>query len=264
MQPVLLQLGPVTFYSFGVFAALAFAVGLYVTVQLARRDKLPLKHVFDYGLYVAIASLIGARLWYLLFRPDELDSFWGLFTVGGGGLALPGGAAAGAAVLIVALRRTGEPARPWLDVAAVGTAAGLAVGKLGSLLNGDGFGAASSLPWAVEFTDSLAPGSVAGEALHPVQLYGFILFAALAFGLWKLLERVRARRDWQPGSVFWAGLLGVSVIQLALEPFHSALDALTFAGDDTARVIYPVAAAVAAGSAIMLYRLRSPARRRPA
>lgn len=259
MQPVLLQLGPVTFYSFGVFAALAFAVGIFVTIRLARQDKLSLQHLFDYGLYTAIAALIGARLWYLLFRPDELDSFWQLFTVGGGGLALPGGVLAGAAALIVALRRTGEPIRPWLDVAAIGTAAGLAVGKLGSLLNGDGFGAASALPWAIEFTDSLAPGSIVGEAVHPVQLYAVLLYAALAFGLWKFHERIKTHRGWQPGSVCWAGLLGLAGIQLLLEPFHSSFDALTFAGDDTARVVYPLAALVAAGSAAMLYRSRGRA-----
>lgn len=256
MQPVLLQLGPVTFYSFGVFAAVAFGVGVYVTVRLAARDGLPRRHLFDYGLYTAIAALVGARLWYLVFRPDELDSFWQLFTVGGGGLALPGGILVGAAALAFALRRTGQPIWPWFDVAAVGVAAGLAVGKLGSFLNGDDFGAVSTLPWAVEFTDSLAPGSVVGEAVHPTQLYAAILYAILAFGLWRFHERIQSNHHQQSGSVFWAGLLGVAVIQLVLEPFHAALDALTFAGDDTARVIYPLAGLVAAGSAVMLYRLR--------
>lgn len=259
MQPVLLQFGPVTFYSFGVFAALAFGVGVYVTVRLAIRDKLSLGHLFDYGLYTAIAALVGARLWYLLFRPDELDSFWQLFTVGGGGLALPGGVAAGAAAFILAVRHTGQPVRPWLDAAAAGTVAGLAIGKLGSFLNGDGFGAASGLPWAVEFTDNLAPGSVAGEPLHPVQLYAAVLYAALAFGLWKFHGRAHVGRDWRPGSVFWAGLAGVAAIQLVLEPFHGALDALTFAGSDTARVIYPLAAVVVIGSGFMVYRSRGDA-----
>lgn len=259
MQPVLLQLGPVTFYSFGVFAAVAFAVGGYAILQLARQDKLPLRHLADYGLYTAVAALIGARLWYVLFRPDEIDSFWQLFTVGGGGLALPGGLLVGAIVLVLAIRRNGEPVWPWLDIAAIGTAAGLAVGKLGSLLNGDGFGIASSLPWAVTFTDSQAPASIAGEALHPLQLYAVILYAALAFGLWKFHERARVGqtgRQWSAGSVFWAGLLGASVIQLVLEPLHSSLDALTFVGDDTARVIFPTALTLIAVSAVVLYRLR--------
>lgn len=256
MQPVLLQLGPVTFYSFGVFAALAFAVGAYVAVRLARRDKLPLKHMLDYCLYTAVAALIGARLWYLLFRPDEIDSVWQLFTVGGGGLALPGGLLAGTIVLTLAIRRNGEPVWPWLDVIAVGTAAGLAVGKLGSLLNGDGFGTASSLPWAVTYNDSLAPASIVGEALHPLQAYGLMLYAALAFGLWKFHGRVRAGRKWTAGSVFWAGLLGVSVIQVILEPLHSPLDALAFAADDAVRVIFPTALILIAVSAAMLYRLR--------
>jgi prolipoprotein diacylglyceryl transferase len=259
MQPVLLQLGPVTFYSFGVFAALAFAAGIYVTVRLAHRDNLSLQHLFDYGMYTAIAALIGARLWYLVFRPDDAKSFWELFTVGGGGLALPGGIVAGSLALAFVVRRTKGPVLAWLDIATIGTVVGLAVAKVGSLLNGDGFGAASSLPWAIEFTDKLAPGSVAGESVHPVQLYGVILYAALAFGLWKFHERIRLQKEWRPGSVFWAGLLGVAVIQLALEPFHSALDALSFAGDQTARVIYPLAVLVAVCSAVMLYRSRGPA-----
>lgn len=261
MQPVLLQLGPVTFYSFGVFVALAFGAGAYVVWQLARRDGLPLRHLLDYCLYTAVAVLIGARLWYVLFRPDEINSFWELFTVGGGGLALPGGLLAGAAVLVLAVRRNREPVWPWLDAAAVGTAVGLAVGKVGSLLNGDGFGTVSSLPWAIKFTDSQAPASIVGQALHPLQLYALVLYAALAFGLWKLHGRVRSGRDWPAGAVFWAGILGVAAIQAFLEIWHSPLDALTFGGAGGVRVIFPTALILIVLSAAMLYRLR-PGRER--
>ncbi len=261
MQPVLLQLGPVTLYSFGVFAALAFLAGVYVTWQLAKRENLPLKHLLDYCLYVAVAVLIGARLWYVLFRPDEIDSFWQLFTVGGGGLALPGGLLAGAVVFGLAVRRNREPLWPWLDAAAVGTAVGLAVGKVGSLLNGDGFGTVSSLPWAIKFTDPQAPASIVGQALHPLQLYALVLYAALAFGLWKLWERVRSGRDWPAGTVCWAGVLGVSVIQMFLEIWHSPLDALTFGGQSGLRVIFPTTLILIVLSAAMLYR-RRPGRER--
>ncbi len=258
MQPVLLQLGPLTFYSFGIFAAVAFAVGGYVTLQLARREKLSLQHFVDYCLYVAVAVLVGARLWYVLFRPDEIHSFWQLFTVGGGGLALPGGLLAGTIVLVLALRHNREPVWRWLDVAAIGTAAGLAVGKLGSLLNGDGFGTPSGLPWAVKFTDPLAPATVVGQPLHPLQIYAAILYAGLAFGLWRLHQRLAAADDPRhpAGTTFWAGLLGVSVIQLALEPWHSALDALTFGDPGGLRVIVPTAIVLILLSLAMLYRPR--------
>lgn len=257
MQPVLFELGPLTVYSYGVFAALAFAAGIFVTYRLAQADKLATTHFLDYCIYVAIAGLVGARLWYLAFRPDEVTSFLNFFTLGGGGLAWPGGILLGSAVFVWALRRKGDPVWKWLDVVTIGAITGLAVGKFGSFLNGDGFGTASGLPWAVEYVDQFAPGAVMGEPVHPVQLYAAILLGATAYGLWRLhWDRIK-----QPGHVFWLGLGAVSLIALILEPLHASLDALTF--ENGWRVVIPTAVVLIALSSIMWIRWqRTPDTRR--
>lgn len=251
MQPVLFELGPVTVYSYGVFAAIAFAVGAYIVYLLAARDKLSRAHLLDYYLYVALAALIGARVWYVAFRPDEVTSFLNFFTVGGGGLAWPGGVLLASVVLVWALRRNHDPVWKWLDIVAIGTLAGLAVGKFGSFLNGDGFGTASGLPWAIEFKDQFAPGSIVGAPLHPVQLYASILFALTACGLWRLHYDEKSRN---PGSIFWMGLGALALISLVLEPFHSALDALTFPHGP--RVIIPTALILVAASTFVWIQTR--------
>jgi phosphatidylglycerol---prolipoprotein diacylglyceryl transferase len=253
MQPVLLELGPVTVYSYGVFAALAFAVGIYIVRWLSAVDGLSRKHFLDYCIYVAIAGLVGARLWYVAFRPDEVTSFLNFFTLGGGGLAWPGGVLLAGIVLVLALRRNKEPVWKWLDIVAIGTVAGLAVGKIGSFLNGDGFGIGSDLPWAIEYADQFAPGAVVGAPVHPIQLYAAVLFAALAY----ILLRLHRNRIKEPGHVFWLGLGGISFISLILEPLHASIDALTF--QNGWRVIIPTALILIAVSSIMWIRWqRSP------
>jgi phosphatidylglycerol---prolipoprotein diacylglyceryl transferase len=255
MRPVLLQLGPITLYSFGVFIALAFAAGGYLTLYLAKRERLTTNHFIDYFLYAALAGLIGARLWYVLFRPSEIDSFWQLFTLGGGGLALPGGLLLAITVLVLSMRRHRDPVWRWLDITAIGTLAGLTIGKIGSFLNGDSFGTATSLPWSTTFTDRLAPASIVGEPLHPLQLYAAILYAAAGLLLWYL-----HRRHGRSGLVFWAGLGLVAASQLVLEPLHAATDALIVGGGLTGlRVIIPTALVLMGLSIyVLLSRYRRP------
>lgn len=248
MQPVLLEFGPLTVYSYGVFAALAFAAGIFVTYQLAKAGGLSTKHYLDYCIYVAIAGLVGARIWYLAFRPDEADSFLNFFTLGGGGLAWPGGVLLGVTVFVWALRRKGDPVWKWLDVATIGTVVGLAVGKIGSYLNGDGFGTSSGLPWAVEYGDPFAPGAVMGGTVHPIQLYAALLLTLAAYGLW----RVHREKNQAPGYVFWLGLGAIALIALILEPWHASLDALTL--QNGWRVVVPTAIILVATSVLMLGR----------
>ena len=256
MQPVLFEFGPLTVYSYGVFAALGFAAGAYVTYRSAQHANLSTKNFVDLCLYTAVGALVGARLWYVVFRPDEVDSFWQLFTLGGGGLAWPGGVFLGTAAFIFALNRNREPIWPWLDVAAIGALVGLAVGKVGSFLNGDGFGSASGLPWAVEYTNEFSPGSVMTEPVHPVQLYAAVMLALAAFGLWWWRERAKEKP--QTGMVFWAAIAAMAGISLALEPIHATVAALAFEGGF--RAIVPTALALIALAGFAFYRLREESR----
>jgi phosphatidylglycerol:prolipoprotein diacylglycerol transferase len=246
MQPVLIELGPISLYSFGVFIALAFVGGGYVTYRLAKRAGLDTSGFIDYFLYTAVAGLVGARLWHLLFRPFEVSSVWQVFSLWGGGLAVHGGLLFGFLALWLALRRAQQPVLRWLDVTTVGVAAGLAIGKLGSFLNGDSFGVRTDLPVGVTFNNPLAPANVMGGAIHPVQLYAAVLYGVIAFLLWRRWRKRQASPERRDGGIFWLGLLLLFASQFVLEFLHASIDAM-YVGDLRVVTIVTVIGMVTSG-----------------
>lgn len=262
MQPVLLELGPISLYSFGVFIALGFAAGGFVTYRLAKQAGLPVANFIDYFLYAAVAGLIGARVWHLVFRPFEVNGFMQAFSLWGGGLAVHGGLVAALAALVFAWRRAKQPIGRWLDVTVIGTAVGLAIGKFGSFLNGDSFGIRTDLPIGVTFNNALAPANVMGGAIHPLQLYAAVLYAAVAYLLfrWWRSSRESGSVDHAPvggastlrdGTIFWRGVLLLCLVQFGLEFLHASIDAMYLGG---IRIVSLVAGIGIIVSAVVLWR----------
>ncbi|MDP9212339.1 MAG: prolipoprotein diacylglyceryl transferase, partial [bacterium] len=185
MHPVLFELGPLTVYSYGLFVVFAVVIAVAVIYRLTRQARLPVKYLADYVLYGTLAALVGARVWYLMLRPDEIGGPGSWLAIGGGRLALAGGLLAGLLVLILLIRRHRGPLWRWLDVIAIGAVLGLAAGKLGSHLNGDYLGTATGLPWGLTYSERPALAAV-GERLHPLAVYAAGLYALIAFYLYRL------------------------------------------------------------------------------
>jgi phosphatidylglycerol---prolipoprotein diacylglyceryl transferase len=83
----------------------------------------------------------------------------------------------------------------------VGFPLGLAVGRVGDLINGEHYGPASSLPWAVRHPhpDALVPSPTV--AYHDGGLYEIVLGLVLAVAVWRLRDRLR-----RPGTRLWTVL----------------------------------------------------------
>lgn len=206
MHPVLFDIGGFPVYSYGVFLFLALMTGVLVAGgELSRRGvdrgRLP-----ALAAAVAVAGLVGSRLFYVLGHLPEFRGQWsrvfdantvGLVYYGGLALALPVGAwLAG---------------RFRMPVGAVAGAFGLAlplslgIARVGCFLNGCCGGKPSGLPWAVTFPGSSTP-------VHPVQLYEALLDAAV-FAL-LLLAAARFLEGW---DLMLASLAGYALVRFLME-----------------------------------------------
>src|SRR5437868_15325814 len=81
MYPRLLELGPITVYTYGVLLAAAYLLGLKLAMVRAKTRGLDQTRVLDLGIYIIISALVGAKLLLLItdFRsfvgnPSELLS----------------------------------------------------------------------------------------------------------------------------------------------------------------------------------------------
>ena len=75
MYPRLLELGPITVYTYGVLLAAAYLLGLKLAMVRAKARKLDHTRVLDLGIYIIISALLGAKL-LLLITDWRTHHFW--------------------------------------------------------------------------------------------------------------------------------------------------------------------------------------------
>jgi phosphatidylglycerol---prolipoprotein diacylglyceryl transferase len=220
MYPRLLELGPLTVYTYGVLLAAAYLFGLKLAMVRAKSRGLDQTRILDLGIYIIISALVGAKLLLLVtdFRtfadnPRELLS-----------LARSGGVFYGGLILAVSvalwyIRRIGLPLWTTCDVFAPGIALGHVVGRLGCLFAGCCYGKPTSVPWAITFTDPFAAtnvGTPLNVPLHPTQLYEA---GAEALILLVLLATEKRGRPF-PGRTFWLYILLYSISRYVIEIYR--------------------------------------------
>lgn len=215
MHPVLITIGPVSIYTYGLFVALGFLTGILLAQKEAARLGQAPSQIGDLCFFLLIAAIVGSRLFYIAVNPgDFLQNPLEIFKIWNGGLVFYGGFIGAAVTAAVYLKKKQLPLWQTVDILAPGVAAGHVFGRMGCFAAGCCYGKACDFPWAVTFTHpmSLAPH---GIPLHPTQLYEVINNLLLFAFLWWF--RKRKRFD---GQVFWVYLLLYGVTRSLLEIFR--------------------------------------------
>ena len=188
MLPKLLSLGPFFLPTYGLLVATGVFLALLLVRRMANREGLDGEHIFDLGISIVIAGLIGAKALLVFTEPTFMDSWssaWSLLRSGG---VFYGGLIGGVLAAVFYLRKYKLPFWKTADLLAVGLPLAHAFGRLGCFAAGCCWGGACDLPWAVTFSNPDAhaiTGVPMGVPLHPTQLYeALFLFALFAFVRW--------------------------------------------------------------------------------
>ncbi len=105
MHPILLKIGPITIYTFGVMLSLGFIVGSSIAARGIREEKGDVQKFWDLCFWIFVAGIVGSRLHYVIvnigdffdacFYPEKLglteSSCAEVVMVWKGGLAFFGG-----------------------------------------------------------------------------------------------------------------------------------------------------------------------------
>ena len=156
MHPELFRIGNFPVNTYGLLMALAFVAALLVASKLAARDGLPRERVYDLGLWMLLAGLIGSKL-MLLVTESEYRQNPGLmlssdFLRSAG--VWYGGFLAAVGVGVVLMRRYGLSWWKVADVFAPGIALGQALGRQGCFAAGCCWGRPTGSWFGVHFTDA--------------------------------------------------------------------------------------------------------------
>ncbi len=215
MQPVLLSLGPVTIYSYGVMMALGFvAAGWVIRKELQSQGRDP-DLAASLVVWAAVGGLAGARL---LFIVDTWPAFvadpWTLLLTGAGFIWY-GGLLGGIAGVSLCIRRYRLPWPQTMDMVAPAIALGHGIGRIGCHLAGDGdWGPPTDLPWGVVYSEAVIGWPhPPGVAVHPTPLYEWAAYSLIFVFLWWR----RRGGGHRPGALFWVYLVLAGLARFGLE-----------------------------------------------
>ncbi|ODU20602.1 MAG: prolipoprotein diacylglyceryl transferase [Sphingomonas sp. SCN 67-18] len=218
LDPVALDLGffQIKWYSLAYIGGIM--LGWWYLLKLIAQPGAPLarRHADDMIFYATLGIILGGRAAYVLFyKPEILAHPLDVFKLWEGGMSFHGGVI-GVSLGIIWLARKHK--LDWLrihDYVACCVPFGLFFGRLANFVNGELWGRATDLPWAVVFPRA---GDV---ARHPSQLYeagleGILLFIILYMMFWKTQAR------YQPGKLVgtFLAVYGTSrfLVELVREP----------------------------------------------
>ncbi|HTG63896.1 MAG TPA: prolipoprotein diacylglyceryl transferase [Sphingomicrobium sp.] len=220
LSPVALDLGffQLRWYSLAYLAGIF--IGYWYLLKLLKQPGAPMarRHADDLVFYASLGIIFGGRLGYVLFYnlPYYLDHPIDILKLWDGGMSFHGGVI-GTSLGILYLAR--KEKLPWLrihDYVACCVPFGLFFGRLANFVNGELWGAPTTVPWAIRFVESAYGQTVLGPPRHPSQLYEAGLEGLVLFGiLWFLFWRTQAR--YQPGKLVGAFIFFYGIFRFGIE-----------------------------------------------
>ncbi len=132
---------------YGVIIGLGFLVALLIISRVAKWSDQNPDDYWDLAIYIIIFSIVGARLYYVIFAWDYYkDDLLSIFNTRNGGLAIYGGVIAGFTTLFIYSRIKKKNFFLLGDTIMFGLVFGQTMGRWGNFTNREAFG---------EYTDNL-------------------------------------------------------------------------------------------------------------
>ena len=226
VSPEIFNIGGFSVRYYGVLFALAFILGYKIEEKMFKSEGLSQKWLDKLWIYVAVATVVGARLGHCIFYD------WAYYSDHIVEMVLPvrfepefrftgyqGLASHGAAIgIIVGLwyysRKVSRKSILWvLDRAVIPIAlAGFFI-RTGNLMNSEIVGQATDMPWGFRFIHSGMPDPETPR--HPAQLYEALCYLAAFFVLMRLYWKTNAKE--KPGCLFGVFLVLVFTARFLIE-----------------------------------------------
>lgn len=209
---------------YGLAFAIGFWIGYEVVARVFKREGAPESWLGTLLIYVAVGTIVGARLGHVFFYAWDYYSqhLLEIFKIWEGGLASHGGTIGVIVAVLIFSRRVSHKSPMWTFdrlVIPVGLVGGLI--RLGNLMNHEIYGHATDAPWGFRFITNLHPWMENGAEpiyslpSHPTQLYEAICYFALfAFLMWIYWRKNAQERT---GLIFGVFLTWLFVARLVIE-----------------------------------------------
>ena len=214
IDPIALELGPVVirWYSLAYIAGILLGWRYIIILAAKAENGVERVHVDDFIIWATLGIILGGRLGYVVFynpgyfaeNPMQIFAMWK------GGMSFHGGLIGVITVTWLFVRKRGLTFLALGDMVCAAAPIGLFFGRIANFINGELFGRASDVPWAMVFPRG-------GHApRHPSQIYeagleGLLLFSVLAV----LIYRFKALD--RPGMLIGTFMMGYGFSRYLVE-----------------------------------------------
>lgn len=141
INPVVLDLGPIAIHWYGIIIAAGMLLGFYIADREAQKRGLPEGMFMDLMFYIIIFSIIGARLYYVIFQWEYYASNpIDIIMINEGGMAIHGGLIGGFLAGFIFCRVKGYSFFQIADITAPSLILGQAIGRWGNFINQEAHG----------------------------------------------------------------------------------------------------------------------------
>ncbi len=238
---------------YGIIVAFAMVAGVYLAMWTAKKTGQDPDQYFSFAVVAIVLSVIGARVYYVIFSWDYYAAHpLEIFDIRGGGLAIYGGVITGISSAVIYAWTHKIRIRKMLDTGIPALALGQAIGRWGNFFNREAFGSyTNALPAMRLPLPAVQPEAVSQQMMdhavtengitfiqvHPTFLYESLWnFALVGIMLFLLLRRSRKEKagkrslpSWDfEGLVFCVYLIGYGIGRFWIEGLRT--DQLFFFG----------------------------------
>ncbi len=253
----------VAFY--GLIIGIGVVAGILMAAKEAKRTGQNPDDYWDLATYAIIFSIIGARLYYVIFSWEHYkDNLKNIFNLRQGGLAIYGGVIAAFATVYVYTRIKKKRFTQMTDTAVLGLIVGQIIGRWGNFMNREAFGdysnglLAMALPIEAvrkhEITAKIAENIIEGTnyiMVHPTFLYESLWNTGLLIAL--LLYRKHKKFE---GEITLMYLGGYGIGRFFIEGLRTDQLLLPVVGLPVSQLL-GIIASVASAIAIIVFRIKA-------
>ncbi|MGD1808616.1 prolipoprotein diacylglyceryl transferase [Dapis sp. BLCC M126] len=182
--PIIFQLGPLAIRWYGLLIATAVLIGVTLSQYLAKLRHVNPDLLGDLVVWLVLAAIPGARLYYVLFEWEEYQQNpIDMIAIWKGGIAIHGAIIGGAIAALIFSRLNKISFWQLADLVAPSLILGQAIGRWGNFFNSEAFGSPTDLPWKLYIPpENRPPELVNFDYFHPTFLYES-LWNLMVFGL---------------------------------------------------------------------------------
>ena len=226
LEPNLFRVGPFLITWHGVFAVLGILAGARLGLWLLSKDGIDVSRGADGVAWMVVVGLIGARLLYVWENFKLFSGQLGrIFLITEGGISQWGGLFGAMVGAYIWARRNAYSYWKIIDASGAATMIGLAIGRIGDVINGEHHGTPTTLPWGVEYVNADTLGQP-GLVVHPEVAYEMVLTLVILGALLPFHQRLKTKLTAGVLGLIYLGLYGAGRFFLS----YLRTDPAAFAG----------------------------------